>query len=262
MENSKNQMLKLIDNMLNANVLQRTDLKRFTANLEHSPDDPEMLRLELESWYRGMGVDQIIGRKFELSPCPFTSEEIRSSRENGEIILCFPKGITREQIGELTRISSWALKDPLVTAATEQEDCWIRTSAALSPSLMKHTGLEVAHLVEDSGDLNFSLERYLLFVARVRFLTGNTPDSEYWIWLPRGRYDRSGMLIAGFDRNGCFNVHGWMPQFSASFWVPDLEHFPVPLPKSVLPSSQIQTSVSLKFNNGGRNQWQIVRVKE
>lgn len=216
MENTKKQMLQLIDNMLTANVIQGTDLKRFTV-IDNSPEEPEMIRLELELWYKGMGIEQITGEKLELSSCPFTREEIIEARESGDIILCIPKGITREQIGQLTRITSWALHDQLVTAATEQDDCWMRTSASLTPSHIKKTGIEVSHLFEDEGKYNFSLERYLIYIARIRFLTGKTPDSEYWIWLPRGRYDRSGMLIAGFDRNGGFNVHGWMPQFSVSF---------------------------------------------
>jgi hypothetical protein len=83
--------------------------------------------------------------------------------------------------------------------------------------IYKKTGVEITREFEDQKKVLFSLERYLVFIARMRYLSATTPDSEYWIWLPHGRYDRSGMLIAGFDRYGTFNVHGWMPQFCASF---------------------------------------------
>ena len=184
-----------------------------TADLK----DPEFIRYEFEDWYRKMGLESITGKKLTISECPFTREELEKAVEQREMILCVPKGVTREELGKLFRIDSWSLHDSLVTLATEEEDCWFRTSMSYVPGFMKKTGVEISYQFEDEHKLNFSLERYLVFIGRMRYLTGKTPDLEYWIWLPRGRYDRSGMLMAGFDRNGVFNVHGWMPQFSASF---------------------------------------------
>lgn len=216
MENTRQSVLSLVDNLLNQKVISPSDLRRYMREMVDNTD-PEYVREELELWYRYSGIEAITGEKLVLSPCPFTQDEICEAKENNEIILCIPKGISREIFGKLFHIESWALYDPLVTHAQEKEDCWFKTSVSMTPSYMNKSGTELSYQFEEESKLNFSLERYLVFIARVRYLTGRTPDSEYWIWLPRGRYDRSGMLIAGFDRNGTFNVHGWMPQFSASF---------------------------------------------
>ncbi len=216
MENTKQNVLNLVENLIGEGVIGASDLKRYVRG-SLSSTDPGYIREEMEGWYINAGIEAIIGRKLTLSSCPFTEEEILEAQENNEIIMCVPKGVTRQELGKLFHIDSWALYDPLVTPATEIEDFWFKTSASLTPSYMKKTGIEVNHEVEDEQKINFSIERYLAFIARIRYLFGKTPDSEYWIWLPRGRYDRSGMLVAGFDRNDSFNVHGWMPQFSASF---------------------------------------------
>ena len=76
---------------------------------------------------------------------------------------------------------------------------------------------EVRRMFEDEGKLGFSLCRYLIFVSRVKFLTGKWPDQNWWTWLLSYKYDRSGYLIAGFDREGKFSVHAWMPDFKAKF---------------------------------------------
>jgi hypothetical protein len=216
MENTKHSVLSLLEQLLNQRVIQPSDIKKYIRE-STTATEPEYIRDDLEKWYRNTGIESIIGRKFNLAPCPFTEAEIIEAYQNQEIILCVPQGVSREELGKLFYIDNWVLNDPLVTRVTEKEDTWFRTSISMTPGNMKKTGMEIFHQFEEEKKLNFSLERYLVFIGRVRYLTGQTPDLEYWIWLPHGRYDRSGMLIAGFDRYGTFNAHGWMPQFSASF---------------------------------------------
>lgn len=216
MEKTKEQFLGLLEEMLEAGVVKPYELRKYVKAPEDMMD-PDYITVEMENWYKDMGIEAIIGREFKLSKCPFTKEEIEEANKNDEIIICVPKGVTREQLGILFRLDSWALHDVMVTPATESEDVWFRTSKSLIPTEMKSTGVECAHKAEDENLLSFSIERYMVFIGRIRYLTGKTPDIQYWIWLPRGRYDRSGMLMAGFDRNGVLNVHGWMPQFYANF---------------------------------------------
>ncbi|HHV28124.1 hypothetical protein [Acetivibrio mesophilus] len=216
MGNTRQKFIGLIEELLEQKIITPYDLKRYVTNLEDLTN-PAFVKHEMEEWYKKMGLEHITGRKLSLSDCPFTQEELEEAYEKGETILCVPAGVKREELGKLFRLDTWALHDPLVTPATEEEDCWVRTSMSPTPEYMKCTGVDVSRRFEDENKLNFSIERYLVFIGRMRYLTGRTPDLEYWIWLPRGRYDRSGMLIAGFDRNANLNVHGWMPQFSASF---------------------------------------------
>ncbi len=216
LENTREDFIVLLETMLANGVISQKELNRYVKPYEDH-FDPEYVRQELETWYQNLGIEMIIGRKFTLSICPFTHDELEKAANDQEIILCVPKGIHRQELGKLFKIDSWALHDPLVTSSVEKEDLWFRTSMSLQPNYIKRTGTEVKQLFEDEGKVPFSLERYLVFIARMKYLTIQTPDIQYWTWLPYRAYDRSGMLIAGFDRNGSFNVHGWMPQFSASF---------------------------------------------
>lgn len=213
---TKNGVLQMVEELIAENVIRPSELRIF-VNSAADLTDPEEVRYEMEQWYRCSGIEVITNRKFQLSECPFTKEEIEEAHRQNEMILCVPRNVSREELGKMFNIDSWALHDQLVTKVPEKEDCWFRTSMSLTPTDMKRTGIDIATSYEKEHKVQFSLERYLVFIARMRYLLHKTPDSEYWIWISYGRYDRSGMLIAGYDRFGEFNAHGWMPQFSASF---------------------------------------------
>lgn len=216
MENTKRSILKLIDQLIAENSLSLNELKKYSQDVRNITA-PTNVKWEMEQWYRTLGIEYLTGKEFELSECPFSEEEIIYANTHNEMILCIPKGITREVLGKLFHIDSWALHDLLATPVTEKEDFWFKTSMKEIPDYLNISGIDAYRQIEDGNYINFSLERYLVFIARMRYITGKTPDSEYWIWIPAGRYDRSGMLMAGFDKLGKFNVHGWMPRFQASF---------------------------------------------
>lgn len=208
--------LSFIEALLYQKVLSFQDLNRYIKPIKDIYD-PEFVRQDLETWYQNLGIESIINKSFFLSPCPFTRDEIEQAHQQQEIILCVPEGVTRQELGKLFRLDSWALHDPLIKSVVEEKDFWFKTSQNMQPHHMNMTGTQIKHLFEDEGILHFNLERYMIFIARIRYITKQTPDAQYWIWLTHVPYDRSGMLIAGFDPNGSFNVHGWMPHFSASF---------------------------------------------
>lgn len=213
---TKQGFLAFMEALLKQGVIDAQDLSRYAKPIT-SETDPAFVQQELENWYHSLGIESIINRKLMLSQCPFTRDEIEEAYKNNEIILCVPKEVNRQQLAHLFRIETWALYDPLVPYTTEKEDFWFRTSSSLEPVYHNISGIEARHLFDAEAKQPFSLERYLVFIARIRHLTGKTPDYQHWTWLTHRSYDRSGMLIAGFDRNNSFSVHGWMPQFSASF---------------------------------------------
>ena len=209
--------IQLVQKLINENKIDRKQLWSFVNEQQIDVNDPVLLKKEMENWYIGMGINEIIGSKLVLDDCPFSSEEIALATKNNEMILCVPKNISRKQLGRLFRIESWALDDELIAESTEKSDLWLKTKASPSPEFIRERGIDITRKFREEGKVLFSLEIYLVFIARYRFLFNTAPDSEYWIWICKGRYDRSGMLIAGFDRNKNFNVHGWMPHFSAGF---------------------------------------------
>jgi hypothetical protein len=218
MKKTKEQIIKLMETMMAEGIISHQDLTRFIpAKLD--PYEPESVRQEMENWYNNLGIEAVIGHKLSLSPCPFSREEIARATQNNEIILCQPGGLSKEQIGRLFRIECWALNDPLVKSTSKEYDFWCKTLATLEPP-EEYRGLtaeKIRRIFSDEGKIGFTLELYLIFIARMRHLRNETPDKNWWIWLLNTSYDDSGYLVAGFDLNRNFNAHGWMPKFSARF---------------------------------------------
>jgi hypothetical protein len=210
----KEQALTLIQALVDDQVVTPQDIARF-ATSTGDLTDPEYLRQDMENWYRTLGIEAVTGQRFTLKKPFFTHQELVEAYEQQEMIVCVPQGITRQQLAKLFNLSSWACDDELVTRTTETEDFWFKTRCSLVPDHLDKTGTEIRRIFEREGKLGMSLERYMAFVARTRYLTGKTPDLKYWVWLTRGRYDGKGMLIAGFDSSCKFSVHGWLPSFHA-----------------------------------------------
>ena len=208
---------QLIKKLINENKIDKKQIWSLVNEQQVEVNNPIFLKKEMENWYIGMGINDITGTDLSLDACPFSKEEIDLAISNDEMILCVPKNVSRRQLGKLFRIESWALDDELVEDSIEKNDLWFKTKVSPSPEFIRECGIDITRRFREEKKVLFSLEIYLVFIARYRFLFNATPDSEYWIWLCKGRYDRSGMLIAGFDRNKQFNVHGWMPHFSAGF---------------------------------------------
>ncbi|HHV28106.1 hypothetical protein [Acetivibrio mesophilus] len=208
----RNTTLETLQAMLDDGLISSQDLMRFRVN-EIDKTDPEFVRYEMEAWYKTLGIENLIGRNFSLKLPYFTQEEIKELYENDEILLCVPRGITRKELGKLFNLESWALEDELISPTTEIEDFWFKMKKSFAPDFLDKTGTEVKRVMQNEGKLGLSLERYMVFIARMRYLTGTTPDSKYKVWITHGRYESKAMLIAGFDCNNKFSVHGWMPHF-------------------------------------------------
>lgn len=208
----RDKALSLVESLLHEQVITPQDLASFTKDVG-DPFDPEYIRQEMQTWYRTLGIEVVTKSKFTLKRPPFTREELMEAHEQGEIVLCVPQGITLCQLGTLFNLSSWAFQDELVSDTTEVEDFWFKTKSSLLPDDLNKSGVDVKRTLERENKLGMSLHRYMVFVARIRYLMGEHPDIKHWIWLTRGRYDQKSMLIAGLDAHLKFSVHAWLPHF-------------------------------------------------
>ncbi len=208
----RNNTLQTIQAMIDDQIISRQDLIRFTSQgIDNT--SPEYIRFEMENWYRTLGIENMVGNQFSLKTPYFSQNEIREAYENNEIILCVPKGVSRKCLGKLFNLDSWALEDELIGRTTEVEDFWFKTKSSQTPEHLDKPGLEIQRLYQGEGKLGMSLERYMVFIARMRYTVGKTPDTMHKVWLTHGKYEGKAMLIAGFDSKVHFSVHGWMPNF-------------------------------------------------
>ncbi|GAB3984188.1 hypothetical protein V1634_34870 [Plantactinospora veratri] len=213
---TRDRALGLVQGLLADGIISPTDLRAYVPEVA-DPFDPESLRQDYETWFRANGIETVTGRKFSLGPCPYTAEELMQAKADGWIPVVSPKGLSLTETARTFHCDTWATSDPLVTAPAEEEDLWFLTPGDLVPQDANVSARELRQRYDKDGSLGLSLQRYIILTARLRHLTGQAPDFRWWVWIMRGRYDRSGFMIAGFDPNNRFSVHAWMPQFRASF---------------------------------------------
>lgn len=205
--------MALIESLLvDDKVLSQSNLARFVHTVD-DPLDPEVVRQEMESWYRTLGIETVLGRRFQLDPPPFTRAELEEARAAHQLVLCVPRGLTRRQLADVFRLDSWAVDDELVPEGKEVQDFWFTTGDDGTPTSLNRSGAKARQDLDAEGKLGMTLSRYMAFVARMRFVSHVTPDLGYMVWLTRSQYDHRGLLVAGFDRLGHFRVHAWMPSF-------------------------------------------------
>lgn len=203
--------LDIISGMVKENIITGEDLKQFIDNDDEN--EPEFIRNEMERWYKGLGIEVLTGQPFTLKLPYFSKEEIMNAKINNEMILCVPKGINKALLGKLFHFDSWALHDSLITNTEEAEDFWFITKNELAPENKDLQGRQIKKVYGNEGKLGMSLERYLVFAARTRYLYNKLPDTSSSTWLLNGKYEKAAFLIAGFDSENKLAVHAWLPQF-------------------------------------------------
>ena len=208
--------LGVIEAMMADGIIEEQDMLRFKSN-KIDEYEPEYIRTEMERWYKTLGIEYITKQKLALQLPYFTREEIQEAIENDELILCVPKGVSRKQLGQLFGIDSWALTDNLIADTTEENDFWFMMKKSQDIEHQDKSGIEVKRIYEKEGKLGLSLERYMVFIARLRYLENITPDIKTKVWITRGAYEKKAMLIAGFDSEMKFSVHGWLKQFHSPY---------------------------------------------
>lgn len=207
-----NNGVELVMQLIKDGIVMKSDLIRHLKN-NTSLTLPEIVRDEMETWYKNMGIETLTGCPFHLKTPYFTEGEIRELENNGEVLLCLPGGVDAITLGKLFHMECWALQDPLVTLRTEHDDFWFSTSKKFEPDFTDRTSNEITKRYKDNGKLNMSIERYMVFLARMRYLTGKYPDAFHKIWLPNTRYEEKAVLIAGMDSRSRFCAYPWMPNF-------------------------------------------------
>lgn len=204
--------INLIMQLIEDGIVVKSELLR-TLQKNETRTTPEKVRDEMETWYKNMEIETLTGVPFRLSLPFFTEEEIKEVEKNGEVLLCLPGGIDAATLGKLFHMESWAFHDPLVTLKTEHADFWFSTKKSMEPEFMDETSHEIAKRFKDDDKLNMSMERYMVFLARMKYLTGEYPENSYKTWLPNTKYEGKGVLIAGIDSNSKFCTQAWMPNF-------------------------------------------------
>jgi hypothetical protein len=167
-------------------------------------------------------VDDTFGAKYlaDISPCPFTDKEIAELEKTGEMLVYVPAGLSASELCKMFDIKpnvNFEAEKSMIRTVMVDESHWFITSASKVPELLGQSGKAARRIYEDEGLHGMDLRRYICFCAAFRAKYGSFPDQTYWTFLLSGGYDRSGVSVVGFDRDGNLSHHGWMRNFRAKF---------------------------------------------
>lgn len=212
----KENAMKIIDSLIADEIISASDLANYN-DAGANRTDPEHIRREMENWYITLGIEELIGHTFRLNLPYFTESEINEAYQKNEMIMCLPKGLTKKMLGTLFNLQSWAITDELVADKTEASDFWFMMKMEEVSEYLDSQGREIRKIYEKEEKLQLTLERYMVYIARMRYLYRKTPDTSTKTWLVNSRYEKKAMLIAGFDSKSKFSIHAWMPNFHSPY---------------------------------------------
>ena len=163
-------------------------------------------------------VDDIYGLK-SFSPCTFTKKEQEELEHTNELIVYLPSNISPEELCDKFEIKTNInfKNEKMIRTVMDDEDQWFITAAGKTPELLHQTANEAKRIYERKELHGMDLRRYLAFIATFKQTFGEFPDEKYWSFLLSSSYDRSGISIVGFDKNGVLSHHGWMKNFKSKF---------------------------------------------
>ena len=93
-------VMSLLKELVSAGKL---DAQSLAVLIGDRLNDPWELHNWFYQWYRGLGIETITGKPFELSECPFTQQEIQRARERNEIILCLVSHFRNDETGSYSK---------------------------------------------------------------------------------------------------------------------------------------------------------------
>jgi hypothetical protein len=204
---SSQALIRLIEHSLHEGQIARRDVLRTVCDTFYHP---EWVRLDFEEWLARTGITAAMGDTAEgLPPCPFTRDDLRKADEADEIPIAIPSGLRREHLAKALGIRHWAISEANVTSIGSGEPVWLLVSAREGLSSLGKSCTEAVAAAEKSGYTGLSLEEYVVFAQRYRYLTGRAPDSVDWTWLPRSAYATSLVPCGGFPAHNDIFVNVW-----------------------------------------------------
>ncbi len=169
-----------------------------------------------------MNLEKYIQKNYgnmAISQCPFTKKEIAELDKTNELMVYLPSKISMKELCELLGIKCNINFDNerLIRNVMIDEDQWFITSANRTSELLYTSAQNSKREYEDQGLQGMDFRRYLAFLVAFKDKFDNFPDQSYWTFLLSGSYDRSGVSILGFDREGILNHQAWMKDFKSKF---------------------------------------------
>ncbi len=150
---------------------------------------------------------------------PFTEREIGELDQTNELLVYLPANLTMTELcaiyGIRTNINF--NYERMINNMMVSEDQYFIASASKTPEMLNQPAIFAKRVYEDEELHGMDFRRYLAFAGTFADKFGYFPDETYWTFLLAGSYDRSGVSIVGFDRNGILSHHGWMRDFKSKF---------------------------------------------
>lgn len=150
---------------------------------------------------------------------PFTREEIKELNELNELLVYLPANISEtELLNKLNlRCNINFNYEKNIKSISRHEEQWFIASANKIPEMLNVNAIRAKNIYDKKCLNGMDFRRYLAFLGSFYFKFGFLPDQGYWTFLLAGNYDRSGLSIIGFDRNGILSHQGWMKNFNSKF---------------------------------------------
>ena len=178
------------------------------------PHTPELLTQTHQAIWQARG--ELVGAAYEVTPCPFTREEIADLEQRGMRLGYLPAAVATQEdrrvLGEMfPQMQSQSVKEGNLVTNDESPSGWFDYEASIDAPYLDTTEKQLRQRLAADGRKLLSENQYIVAAQDSKLFTGKYLDEykldEFWTWVRLGSRNDGRVVGAYFNSDGHLVVH-------------------------------------------------------
>ena len=184
--------------------MARKEAERRPKEYRSKLHTPELVTKVHQTIWHERG--KLVGMVFEVSPCPYTQEEIAALEQQGKRVGYLPAELAAQQSRHLLgkifpKMESYSVKKDNFVTNDENSSGWFDYETEVGAPYLDTNEKQLVERIAKDGRKLLNLNQYIVAGRDNKLLTGQYLD-EKETWVRLGSRSEGRVVFARFDRDG------------------------------------------------------------
>ena len=175
---------------------------------QNQPHTPELVTQTFQTIWQARG--ELVGSVYEVTPCPYTQEELADLEANGKRVGYLPTELATQEsrhiLGQMfPRMESHCVQKDNSLTNDENPSGWFDYESAIDAPYLDTNEKQLIERVTKDGRNLLSLNQYIVAGQDSKLLTSKYLDEDR-TWVRLGSRDGGRLVGANFGRGGLLHV--------------------------------------------------------